>query len=296
MASDIPWELYRSFLALARHGSLSAAARALRLTQPTLGRHLDQLEAALGQPLFVRSPQGLTPTETALTLVPIADAMASAAEAMARAASGGGDEISGAVRITASEVIGAEVLPAILAEFADRHPKIGFELNLSNRTEDLLRRDADIAVRMIRPTQQALVARKLGETTLGLYAHRRYLGNREPPRTLEEAAAMRLIGFDRYPVPVPALEGVEISREMFALRIDNDLAHLAALRAGYGIGVCQVGVARRDPELVRVAEDAFAVPLETWLVMHEDLRTSARLRAVYDHLAEGLGAYLATSR
>jgi DNA-binding transcriptional LysR family regulator len=296
MASDIPWELYRSFLALARHGSLSAAARALRLTQPTLGRHLDQLEAALGQPLFVRSPQGLTPTETALTLVPIADAMASAAEAMARAASGGGDEISGAVRITASEVIGAEVLPAILAEFADRHPKIAFELNLSNRTEDLLRRDADIAVRMIRPTQQALVARKLGETTLGLYAHRRYLGNREPPRTLEEAAAMRLIGFDRYPVPVPALEGVEISREMFALRIDNDLAHLAALRAGYGIGVCQVGVARRDPELVRVAEDAFAVPLETWLVMHEDLRTSARLRAVYDHLAEGLGAYLATSR
>lgn len=296
MTSDVPWELWRSFLALARHGSLSAAARALGLTQPTLGRHLDQLEAALAQPLFVRSPQGLAPTETALSLVPMAEAMASAAEAMARAASAGAEEISGAVRITASEVIGAEVLPAILAEFAERHPKIVFELNLSNRTEDLLRRDADIAVRMVRPTQQALIARKLGETTLGLYAHRRHLGNREPPRTLAEAAAMRFIGFDRYPVPVPALAGVEISREMFALRLDNDLAQLAALRAGYGVGVCQVGIARRDPDLVRVAEDAFAIQLETWLAMHEDLRASARLRAVYDHLAEGLAAYLATSR
>jgi DNA-binding transcriptional LysR family regulator len=296
MVTDIPWELWRSFLALARHGSLSAAARALGLTQPTLGRHLDQLEAALAQPLFVRSPQGLAPTETALALVPMAEAMASAAEAMARAASARGDEISGAVRITASQVIGAEVLPAILADFADRHPKIVFELNLSNRTEDLLRRDADIAVRMMRPTQQALVARKLGETMVGLYAHRTYLAGREPPRTLDEAAAFRLIGFDRDPVPTPARLGVAISREMFALRVDNDLAQLAALRAGYGIAGCQVGVARRDPDLVRVAEDAFAVPLETWLVMHEDLRASARLRAVYDHLAEGLTAYLATSR
>src|ERR1700739_4778628 len=107
-ADSVPWELYRSFLALARHCSLSGAARALGLTQPTLGRHLDQLEAALNAPLFVRSPQGLAPTETALSLVPIAEAMASAAEAMGRAASVRGDEISGAVRITASEVIGAE--------------------------------------------------------------------------------------------------------------------------------------------------------------------------------------------
>ena len=297
-ADTVPWELYRSFLALARHRSLSGAARALGLTQPTLGRHLDQLEAALATPLFVRSPQGLVPTETALSLVPIAEAMASAAEARGRAASARSDEISGAVRITASEVIGAEVLPPILAEFADRHPKIAFELNLSNRTEDLLRRDADIAVRMVQPTQAALVARKLGETTLGLYAHRRYLGNREPPRTLQEAARLRLIGFDRNPVPASALQarGIEISREMFSLRIDNDLAHLAALRAGYGIAICQVGIARRDPDLIRVAADAFAVPLETWLVMHEDLRASARLRAVYGHLAGGLTAYLATSR
>jgi DNA-binding transcriptional LysR family regulator len=142
------------------------------------------------------------------------------------------------------------------------------------------------------------VARKLGETWLGLYAHRRYLGNREPPKTLEEAAGFRLIGFDRYPAPIQALAdaGISVSREMFSLRVDNDLAHMAAVRAGYGMGVFQNGIARRDTDLVRIAEDAFAVPLEMWLVMHEDLRTSARIRAVYDHLVEGLTAYLATSR
>jgi DNA-binding transcriptional LysR family regulator len=296
--NDIPWELHRSFLALVRHRSLSGAARALGLTQPTLGRHLDQLEARLGAPLFVRSPQGLAPTETALALAPIAEAMASAADALARVASDKAGEITGAVRITASEVIGAEVLPAILADFADRHPGIVFELNLTNQTEDLLRRDADIAVRMVRPTQSALVAKKLGETWLGLYAHRGYLGNREPPKTLQEAAACRLIGFDRYPVPIQAIAdaGISVKREMFSLRTDNDLAHIAAIRAGYGIGACQIGIARRDPNLVRVAEGAFTAALEMWLVMHEDLRASARIRAVYDHLAEALAAYSATSR
>jgi DNA-binding transcriptional LysR family regulator len=284
--NDIPWELHRSFLALVRHRSLSGAARALGLTQPTLGRHLDQLEARLGAPLFVRSPQGLAPTETALALAPIAEAMASAADALARVASDKAGEITGAVRITASEVIGAEVLPAILADFADRHPGIVFELNLTNQTEDLLRRDADIAVRMVRPTQSALVAKKLGETWLGLYAHRGYLGNREPPKTLQEAAACRLIGFDRYPVPIQAIAdaGISVKREMFSLRTDN------------GIGACQIGIARRDPNLVRVAEGAFTAALEMWLVMHEDLRASARIRAVYDHLAEALAAYSATSR
>lgn len=297
-SSDVPWELWRSFLALIRFSSLSAAARALGLTQPTLGRHLDELEARLGAPLFTRSPQGLKPTETALSLAPIAEAMASAAEAMARAATDRPGEIAGAVRITASEVIGAEVLPPILAELADRHPGLAFDLNLTNQTEDLLRRDADIAVRMVRPTQSALLAKKLGETWLGLYAHRRYLGNRPPPKTLEDCAEFRLIGFDRNPTPVKAVNdaGLQVTREIFSLRMDNDLGHLAAIRAGYGLGVCQIGLARRDPELIRVAEDAFSAPLEVWLVMHEDLRASPRIRAVFDHLAEGLGAYLATSR
>lgn len=298
MTDPISWELYRSFLAVARHGSLSGAARALRLTQPTLGRHIDQLEQALGTPMFTRSPQGLIATETALTLVPIAEAMESAAEAMTRAASGQAGEIAGAVRITASEIVGAEVLPRILAEFADHHRKIAFEVHLSNRTEDLLRRDADIAVRMVRPTQTGLVARLLGETVIGFYAHQRYLDANGEPKTMADLARFRLIGFDRDPVPVKAIEeaGIRVVREMFSLRMDSDLAQLAALRAGYGIGACQIGIARRDPALVRVLPEAFAVPLETWLVMHEDLRGSHRVRRAFDHLAEGLKAYLTSSR
>ena len=298
MTEPISWDLYRSFLAIARHGSLSAAARALRLTQPTLGRHVDQLEQTLGAPLFTRSPQGLIPTETALALVPIAEAMESAAAAMTRAATGQAGAVAGVVRITASDVIGAEVLPAILAGFADRYPGIAFELHLSNRTEDLLRRDADIAVRMVRPTQSGLVARRLGEAVLGFYAHQRYLAAHAAPRTMAELARLRLIGFDRDPVPVKSVEaaGFRPAREMFSLRTDSDLAQLAAMRAGYGVGGCQIGIARRDPQLVRLLPEAFAVPLETWLVMHEDLRASVRVRRTFDHLAEGLQAYLATSR
>jgi DNA-binding transcriptional LysR family regulator len=297
-AEPISWELYRSFLAVARHGSLSGAARALRLTQPTLGRHVDQLEQALGTPIFTRSPQGLIPTDTALALVPIAEAMESAAEAIVRAASGTADEVGGVVRITAGEIVGAEVLPAILASCAERHPRIAFELHLSNRTEDLLRRDADIAVRMVRPTQAGLVARLLGEAVLGLYAHRRYLKGARRPETMDDVAGLRLIGFDRDPPPMRVfVEGeLRLSREMFSLRADNDLAQLAALRAGYGIGACHVGIARRDRDLVRLLPDTFAVPLPVWLVMHEDLRANNRVRLVFDHLAGGLRDYLKTAR
>ncbi len=297
MAPPISWDLHRSFLAVARHGSLSAAARALRLTQPTLGRHLDQLEQAFGVPLFTRSPQGLIPTETALALVAMAEAMESAADAIARAASARSGDIAGVVRITASEIIGAEVLPPILAAFAGLHPGIAFELHVSNRTEDLLRRDADIAVRMVRPTQSGLVARRLGETVMGFYAHRRYLDAAGEPGGIADLARFRLIGFDRNPVPVPGLDpAIRLTPELFSLRTDSDLAQLAAVRAGYGIGACQIGIARRDANLVRLLPGAFALRLETWLVMHEDLRASLRVRRLFDHLAAGLTDYLATSR
>ena len=298
MTASVSWELYRSFLAVARSGSLSGAARALRLTQPTLGRHIGELESGLGTPIFTRSPQGLIPTETALALIPIAEAMESAADAMVRTASAKAGEIAGAVRITASEIVGAEVLPPMLSSFADKYPGIAFELHLSNRTEDMLRRDADIAVRMVRPVQSGLVARRLGHTVVGFYGHRNYLAANFTPKTLPDLSRLRLIGFDRLPVPVAEVEraGIRLEREMFSLRTDNDLAQLAAIRAGYGVGACQVGIARRNPDLVRVLPKAFAVPLETWLVMHEDLRASPRIRRVFDHLSEGLKTYLATSR
>jgi DNA-binding transcriptional LysR family regulator len=295
---SISWELYRSFLAVVRSGSLSGAARSLRLTQPTLGRHIDELEQALRTPMFTRSSQGLLPTETAAGLVPIAEAMESAAQAMERVASGTAGAVAGVVRVTASDIIGAEVLPPILADFADQHPGIAFELHLSNRTQDLLQRDADIAVRMVRPTQTGLVARQLGHTVIGFYAHKDYLEAKGRPKTLAELTPLRLIGYDRTPVPKEVVDRAAVFGlpENFSLRTDSDLAQLAAIRAGYGVGGCQIGIARRDPNLERVLPKAFALPLETWLVMHEDLSSSPRVRALFDHLVKGLKAYLMSSR
>jgi DNA-binding transcriptional LysR family regulator len=295
---SIPWELYRSFLAVARSGSLSGAARSLRLTQPTLGRHIDELEQALRAPMFTRSSRGLLPTETAAGLVPIAEAMESAAQAIERVASGTAATVAGVVRVTASDIIGAEVLPPILADFADQHPQIAFELHLSNRTQDLLQRDADIAVRMVRPTQAGLVARQLGHAVIGFYAHQDYLRAKTRPKTLADLAQMRMIGYDRNPVPEEfiAQAGGLRNRQSFSLRTDSDLAQLAAIRAGYGVGACQIGIAGRDHNLERVLPKAFALPLETWLVMHEDLSSSPRVRALFDHLAKGLKDYLRSSR
>ena len=281
------WELYRSFLAVMREGSLSAAARLLGMTQPSLGRHIRELEESLGVSLFARSPQGVSPTDLAQALLPHAQAMASASAALRRAATTRDDAIAGVVRIAASEVMGVEVLPPMLAVFRERHPGVVMELSLSNQAENLLRRDADIAVRMGRPTQDALVARQVGKIALGMYAHRRYLKAHGRPATMAELAGHVLIGFDRETAYIRSLRpaGVPYAREHFALRTDNDLAALAALRAGYGIAICQCGIAQRDPALLRLFADSFELHMDTWVVMHEDLRRSALMRALYDHLA-----------
>lgn len=294
MAQEPGWELYRSFLAVARERSLSGAARALSLTQPTIGRHIDALEDALNAPLFTRSQAGLLPTAAGAALVPYAEAMASAASALVRAASGEAEEERGAVRITASEMIGGEVLPPILAAFREQHPAVDVELVLSNRSEDLLRRDADIAVRMVKPTQSALMAKKLGILQLGLHAHPRYLQVHGSPSSLDELRQHPLIGYDSAASVrrLPAL-GIRVSREMFAFRCDSDLGQYAALRAGFGIGVCQVALAKRD-KLMPVLPGALDFQLGVWVVMHKDLKTSRRMRLMFDHLALHLQAYIAS--
>lgn len=293
------WDLYRSFLEVLRTGSLSAASRALGLTQPTVGRHIALLEKSLrGKPLFTRSRTGLQPTDTARELRPHAESMAAAASALLRVASGGEEEMKGAVRITASEIIGAEVLPQILTEFRARHAGVIVELSLSNQSADLLRRDADIAVRMVRPVQQALVARRVGKTVLGLHASRQYVEARGMPRRLADLEHHAIIGFDRHPsvsrdlkLPVP------LSRELFAYRCDSDLGQLAAIRAGFGIGVCQYGVAAgSSPPLISILPHEFRFELELWIVMHEALRTNARIRAMFDHLVTAFTRYAARSQ
>ncbi|MGH8111475.1 MAG: LysR family transcriptional regulator [Rhodanobacteraceae bacterium] len=295
-ASDPGWDLYRSFVAVASEGSLSAAARALGMAQPSLGRHVRQLESALGVALFTRSPQGLALTDMGAELVEHARGMAAASAALLRAASGTREAIRGVVRITCSEVIGGEVLPAILTELHRVQPGIAVELSLSDEPEDLLRKEADVAVRMVQPRQAALVARRVGVIGLGLYAHRRYLKARGTPQTLEELRQHALIGFDRETAAVRAVRsrapgGEVYARGNFTLRTDSGLAQLAALRAGYGIGVCQHALARRDRQLVPVLPTRFALKLDTWLVMHEDLRANRRIRLVYNFLSQALAAY-----
>lgn len=298
-ATEPGWDLYRSFLAVLQEGSLSAAARALGLAQPTLGRHVDALEAALGLPLFTRSQLGYAPTDAALALQPAAMALAAAAGALRRVASeqrgAGDDAVRGTVRISASEIVGVEVLPPILAALRRRYPALVVELSLSNRLEDLLQREADIAVRMARPQQDVLVARRIGAVTLGLHARDDYLAAHGTPRTMDDLAAHTLIGFDRETAFIRSLrrELGGLKRGSFALRADSDLAQLAAIRAGFGIGFCQVGLARRDPRLKRVLAKRCALALETWVAMHQDLRDSPRCRATFDALAAGLQAYIA---
>ena len=292
----LSWDLHRSFLALSREGSLSRAARRLGLTQPTLGRHLEQLEQGLGLPLFVRSPRGLAPTPAALALLAAAESMEAAAEAFARSAVADAAEVSGVVRITASEIIGVEVLPPMLAELSERHPGLAIELSISDTNQDLLRRDADVAVRMARPSQAALVAKLVGVIPVGWFAHRSYLDRRGTPSSALELAEHTVIGFDRETPPdIGEAFGVELRRELFRYRCDSQVGQLAALRAGVGVGVCQTPLASRDVDLRRVLpEVGFELP--AWVVMHEDQRGSPRVQAVFDHLADGLQAYVRSGR
>ncbi len=299
MARDEPkWETYRSFLAVMTEGSLSAAARKLNLTQPTLGRHIDELEDSLGLKLFTRSQSGLIPAQAARELLPHAQAMASAALALVRASSGADAEERGTVRVTASVFVGGEILPAILTRFREMHPAIAVELVLSDQTQDLLRRDADIAIRMVPPKQEALVVKKIGSTTLGLFARRDYLERYGTPQTLADIAQHAVIGFDKETAFMRALRarGLTLSREMFSLRVDDDMARANALRAGYGSGVCQIGVARRDPDLVHLFPKDFRFELGLWVAMHKDLKATRRMRLLFDHLAVELARYAATSK
>ncbi|MGK5024482.1 LysR family transcriptional regulator [Janthinobacterium sp. RB2R34] len=295
MTKNIAWEYYRSLLAVLSHGSLSAAARALGITQPTAGRHIAALERELGVALFTRSQQGLLPTEAALALLPHAQAMEHTASLMERAAGNVGEGVAGVVRISASEVVGVEVLPPILARLRERHPALVVELVLSNQVQDLLRREADIAVRMVRPRQERLVMRKVGVIDVGLFAHRDYLVGHGEPVEVADLANHALIGYD---LPGPMVRSASgawqmLSRERFAVCCDSDLAQLALIRAGAGIGGCQALLAAKDSALRRVLPDAFALPLETWVTMHEDLRASLGCRAAFDALVEGLQDYAA---
>lgn len=295
MNSEPSWDVYRSFAAVLREGSLSAAARALGMTQPSIARHVDALERAVGGTLFVRSQRGLSPTDRALALRPHAEALAVAADALRRTGTGRPDAVDGVVRISASHSVGVAHLPPILTALRRDHPRLIVELALSNEVDDLLQRRADIAVRMVEPVQQALVAQRIGALHVGFHAHRDYLDRRGMPAAAADLRAHDLIGFDtETPFIRTAMRHLPgIDRDAFALRVDSEAAQLAAIRAGFGIGICQVAIARTDPALVRLLPDVLDLPLPVWIVMHEDLRRGERYRAVFDALVQGLSAVAA---
>ena len=298
-STNIGWELYRSFLGVLNEGSLSGAARALDITQPTVGRHIAALEQALGLLLFTRSQAGLLPTEAATSLRGHAEALQSTVAALERAAAsqGGNGEIKGVVRISCSDVIGVEVLPPVITRLREAHPELKIELVLTDRVQDLLSREADIAVRMVQPKQEQLVARRIGRILLGLHASRDYLERHGTPSTVDDLARHSAIGYDQTTAWLRQAEKSlkVMRRDLFSLRSDSSLAQLALIRAGAGIGMCQVPLGRRERNLVRVLPRAVQLPLETWVTMHEDLRSSPRCRVAFDALVEGLLGYLGPS-
>ncbi|MDR3474856.1 MAG: LysR family transcriptional regulator [Devosia sp.] len=288
------WSLWRSFGAVVEAGSLSAAARKLGLSQPTLGRHIETLEHDLGLTLFERTLQGLKPTDTALRLYePVAGAERALSEA-ALMAEGSSGALGGTVRITASEVISHYVLPPMLRHLRDRLPAVAIELVPSDSAENLLLREADIAVRMFRPTQLELITKKLGTIPMLCCAHESYVARRGAPTRIEDLREHDLIGLDRSDLIISAAKGMgfALSRSDFTVRSDSQTAIWELLKAGLGVGFGQERLVHETPGIVALLPDISFPPLEVWLTTHRELFTSRRIRVIYDELAGQLSAYL----
>lgn len=285
------WSLIRSFLAALDQKSLMGAARVLRVSQPTVGRHIAELESQLDVLLFERTGRGLVPTATALRLADSARSMDAGAQQLARTLAGVQTQTSGTVRITASVPVATYLLPTLLKGMRQRLPDIQIELVSSNLVSNLLRRDADIAVRMVRPDQGGLIAKKIGNVSLGAFAHRDYLARHPPLRQTLDLLQHELIGSDADTTILQgfAALGYPATREIFALRSDDFVVQWQAVRAGLGIGFVASYLARTDPDVLSVlAEQLKVPPLPMWLAVHREIRTNPRIRAVFDYLAEAL--------
>jgi DNA-binding transcriptional LysR family regulator len=285
------WSLVRSFLTVLDHGSLLGAARHLKMSQPTLGRHIAELESQLGVVLFERTGRGLVPTATALQLADAARGMEAGALLLERTLSGVQTQSSGIVRITASVPVAVTLLPPLLAGMRQALPDIQVELVSSNQVSNLLRREADIAVRMVRPDQSSLIAKKIGDVSLGAYAHRSYLARRGPLRKATDLLQHELIGSDADTAILQGFQamGYPVTRDAFALRSDDFIVQWQAVRAGLGVGFCADYMARTEPDVVPVLPGLLKIPpLPMWLAVHREIRSSQRIRAVFDFLAEAL--------
>lgn len=291
---ELDWNLIRSFVAVAQTGSLSGAARQLGGSQPTLGRHVAELERATGLKLFRRGRAGYELTDDGLALLARAEEVSDRANAFMRAALGASTEaVSGTVRIAASEVVAAYVLPPMIARLGEAEPSIEIETVASNQVENLLRRDADIAIRMVEPAQQDLIARKVADIRLCTCAAVSYLDRRGRPTTFQDLLRHDLVGFDRDTGIIEAFAAREmkIDRHAFRFRADNQIVYWEALRAGNGIGFAQWPLVEKNPGVEAILPDLSLPVLPVWLAMHRDVRTSARIKRVVDFLFVELKRY-----
>ena len=292
--SDFNWKLIPSFLAAHQHGSLLGAARALGISQPTVGRHVSALEAQLGTPLFERTGRGLVPTPAAGRLADAARAMETGAQTLMRGAQQAQATLSGSVRLSASQPVACFLLPPLLARLRTELPGVQIELVVSTAVSDLLKREADIAIRMLRPTQGTLVARRIGQVGVSACAHTDYLARRGVPQQPADLLQHDLVGNDKVQEIYHgfAALGHPVGPEQFALRTDDLIAYWAAVRAGLGIGFVASYLLRNDPDLVPVLPDLPIPSLPVWLVVHREIRSSRRMRAVLDFLARELPPFL----
>jgi len=290
MTKSTDWTHLQTLAAVAEHGSLSGAARALDSSQPTMGRHISTLEDELGVRLFERTAGGLELTTTGTELLEYARSMADAANRLSLAAEGRSEAIAGTIRITASDIVATYILPDILTALHIAEPEIELELVATNRSENLLQREADIAVRMYRPTQADVFTRKVGDLRMGVFAAHSYLERRGAPQSLEDFSNHDVVGYDTDTQIIQGFQtaGLEVDRRFFSFRSDDQVACWRMVCAGFGIGFNQVQIGEDEPLVVRLLEDAALPTLPIWLTAHSELKTSRRVRRVFDFLGEQL--------
>lgn len=284
------WSLVQAFLAVAEAGSLSGAARQLNVSQPTIGRQIQALEAALGASLFQRQSRGMSLTATGAALFAPAQAMQDGARQIDLIAAGEAQSMAGSVRVTASIYVAHHILPQIFAGIRQAEPEITLDLVASDETDNLLYREADIAIRMYRPTQLDLVTKHLGDVKLGLFAAKTYLDRRGRPKSPEELLAFDFVGYDRNEEIVRGFReaGWDVGRDFFKVRCDHHTVYWELVRAGCGLGFSQAPFADADP-VVEQVELGIPIPaLPVWLTAHEAIRRTPRVRRVWQMLEEGL--------
>lgn len=288
--SDIDWSLIRAFLAVAEEGSLSAAARRLGASQPTLGRQIKAMEDQLEADLFHRRPRGFELTTTGAALFAPAQAMRDAAQEISLIAAGQQQQLAGSVRITASVMLSTYHLPRIVAGIRTAESDIAIDLVASDETRNLLFREADIAIRMYRPEQLDLVTRHIGELPIALFAAKNYVARHGKPARPEDLLDHEMVGFDQLPDIIDGFAqlGHPVTRDFFKTRCDNNPAHWNLIRAGCGIGFGQCSIGRADPDMVEIDLGLPLPTLPVWLTAHEAMRHTPRIRRVWDMLADGL--------